>query len=135
MNPGHKTKFLRTAFLILLLIWIINWAKNFYKISGSHYEDTRRVFAQPLEEKWKYLLGEDLYALVAAAKEKIPADEKAVFLHNLDTNRTKWSGYLLFPLQITSDARYIIVYKVIFNLEPGYRIIYSQAPDIFILKR
>jgi len=130
-----KAKIRQVILIIFLSLWVAVWWANLAKNFSSHFEITSKTFGKPLEAKWGYLLGDDLYRLLAASNNIIPPKAKVSFIHTLDSKKNALATYFLYPREITPEGEFIVVYKNPYLRDFSGQSLYAQAPDIFILKK
>lgn len=132
---GQKAEIRRIIFIILLSFWAAVWWANLYKNFSSHFEITNNTFGKPLDAKWEYLFGGDLYRLLVASNNIIPLKARISFIHSLDSKKNFLATYFLYPREIAPEGEFIVVYKNPFIRDFSEQSLYTQAPDIFILKK
>jgi len=132
-----KTTILKVIYVIFVVLWAGFWLKNRYVDFASHLEETSKLYGKSAQTKWEYIFGKDLYQLLAAGNRFIPVQEKVHVLWDLNHLQSLTAGYFLHPRLFTGEkeADFIIVYKQPFSNLSSYKVIFTAAPDIFILKK
>ena len=100
----------------------------------DHFEETKQLAGKSVEEKWEYVFGAELYSFLLEAKKIIPDYESISFESNLDERKKQRAIYFLYPRRLSSEGKFILVYRYPFTKDEAQAVIFTQDKNTYIIK-
>lgn len=97
--------------VVIVILWTVFRIIVFSKHLPEDFKSFVSLFGTTREEKWKTVLGEELYDFVNIAQKTIPPFSRAKFVFDLDHYLYARAIYHMAPIVISSENyQYVIAF-------------------------
>ncbi|MBF0215531.1 MAG: hypothetical protein HQL30_00905 [Candidatus Omnitrophica bacterium] len=98
------------------------------------WPDTKKLFGRPVEDKWEYVFGGDLYLFLQNVKKNVPEDSSFTLIDGLEHFKRVRAEYYLYPRTVSPVAGYICVYGREYTVEEGWKTLYNRDRKMILRK-